>query len=286
MALFIDVARGNPAADERRTWLEPFWGDTFVAYIGRGLLAEHALWRGDTDLALAEAEAAISAEGWPTHTPGGHPARGDRAERPGRPGGRRAGGRGRDRASRGDGRRRRAAGHRPRQGARYPARPKSVLGPEGRGWLARCEAEYQRALGVYSPEAWEKVLAEFGPGYVYETARTQWRLAEALAVAGAGRSAAPGLAGRRRDGREAGGRPAAAPRWTTSAAGRACDMAPRRARRRQRARPRRGAPAGLTDREREVLALVARARATARSPPSCSSPRRQPASTSPTSSPS
>ena len=30
MALFIDVARGNPAAEERRTWLEPFFGDSFV----------------------------------------------------------------------------------------------------------------------------------------------------------------------------------------------------------------------------------------------------------------
>ena len=28
------------------------------------------------------------------------------------------------------------------------------------------------------------MLAEFGPGYVYETARTQWRLAEALVEAG------------------------------------------------------------------------------------------------------
>ena len=54
MALFIDVARGNAVADERRTWLEPFWDDVFVAYIARGLLAERALWRGDTETALAE----------------------------------------------------------------------------------------------------------------------------------------------------------------------------------------------------------------------------------------
>ncbi len=60
MALFIDVARGNSVADERRTWLEPFWDDVFVAYIARGLLAEQALWRGDTDTALAEAEAALA----------------------------------------------------------------------------------------------------------------------------------------------------------------------------------------------------------------------------------
>src|SRR5580692_5847380 len=50
MALFIDVARGNPVVAERRTWLEPFWDDVFVAYIARGLLAEHALWQGDYEL--------------------------------------------------------------------------------------------------------------------------------------------------------------------------------------------------------------------------------------------
>jgi DNA-binding CsgD family transcriptional regulator len=77
-----------------------------------------------------------------------------------------------------------------REGARNPARPKSVLGPEGRGWLARAEAEYQRLIGLNAPAGWEKALAEFGPGYVYETARTQWRLAEALAGDGRPREAA------------------------------------------------------------------------------------------------
>src|SRR6202034_314837 len=77
-----------------------------------------------------------------------------------------------------------------REGARNPSRPKSVLGPEGRGWLARAEAEYQRLIGENTPAGWEKTLAEFGPGYVYETARTQWRLAEALAVTGRAREAA------------------------------------------------------------------------------------------------
>ena len=69
MALFVDVARGNPAVGERRTWLEPFWDDVFVAYIARGILAEHALWQGDYERALAEAEAAIDADAWPAHSP-------------------------------------------------------------------------------------------------------------------------------------------------------------------------------------------------------------------------
>jgi DNA-binding CsgD family transcriptional regulator len=77
-----------------------------------------------------------------------------------------------------------------REGARNPSRPKSVLGPEGRGWLARAEAEYQRLIGLNDPAGWEKTLAEFGPGYVYETARTQWRRAEALAGSGRPREAA------------------------------------------------------------------------------------------------
>ncbi len=73
MALFIDVARGNPAVEERRAWIEPFWTvrgwDSFTA---RGLLAEHALWQGDTTQALTEAQAAIEIDYVPR---GGTPRR-------------------------------------------------------------------------------------------------------------------------------------------------------------------------------------------------------------------
>jgi DNA-binding CsgD family transcriptional regulator len=189
MALFIDVGRGNAVADERRTWLEPFWDDVFVAYIARGLLAEQALWRGDTETALAEAEAALSADARSGRSPAAIrvaavalSARADRASVA-----RRAGITTAVAAEE-------AAGalllDMAREAARYPARPKSVLGPEGRGWLARAEAEYQRLIGLNAPAGWEKTLAEFGPGYVYETARTQWRLAEALAGSGRPREAA------------------------------------------------------------------------------------------------
>jgi DNA-binding CsgD family transcriptional regulator/tetratricopeptide (TPR) repeat protein len=189
MALFIDVGRGNTVADERRTWLEPFWDDVFVAYIARGLLAEQALWRGDTETALAEAEAALSADTRWGRSPAAirvaavaMSARADRASVA-----RRAGITTAVAAEE-------AAGalllDMAREAARYPARPTSVLGPEGRGWLARAEAEYQRLIGFNAPAGWEKTLAEFGPGYVYETARTQWRLAEALAGSGRPREAA------------------------------------------------------------------------------------------------
>src|SRR6202012_3581409 len=149
MALFVDVARGNPVVAERRTWLEPFWDDVFVAYIARGILAEHALWQGDWAGALAEAEAAIDADAWPAHSPSvirvtaiALAARADRA-------GRLRGGGGAARAGA-----EAAAGTATlggaREGASYPLRPKAVLGPEGRGWLARCEAEYARLTGTNS----------------------------------------------------------------------------------------------------------------------------------------
>jgi DNA-binding CsgD family transcriptional regulator len=254
MALFVDVARGNPAVADRRTWLESFWDDVFVAYIARGILAEHALWQGDYAGALAEAEAAIDADAWAARSPSvirvtaiALAARADRAAQL------------------------RAAGDYPgadaeaaagaallavaREGASYPARPKGVLGPEGRGWLARCEAEYARLTRANAPGMWEKVLAEFGPGYVYETARTQWRLAEALVEAGRRDEAIPVW----RAARDTASRLRAAP------LGAALDDLARRARLdpgaanglgRASAGP--GPLAALTEREREVLRLIAK----------------------------
>jgi DNA-binding CsgD family transcriptional regulator len=256
MALFIDVARGNPAVGERRTWLEPFWDDVLIAYIARGILAEHALWQGDREHALAEAEAAIDADAWPAHSPSvirvtatALAARADRAAQL------RAAGD----ASSADAET--AAGAAllavAREGASYPARPKAVLGPEGRGWLARCEAEYARLTGTNSPDVWERVLAEFGPGYVYETARTQWRLAEALVEAGRRDEAAVVW----RAARDTASRLRAGP------LGAALDDLARRARldpgdenRGGRGNGSSGTSplAALTDREREVLSLLAR----------------------------
>jgi len=255
MALFIDVARGNPAVADRRTWLEPFWDDVFVAYIARGILAEHALWQGDCARALAEAEAAIDADAWPAHSPSvirvtaiALAARADWAAQL------RAAGdvRGADAQA--------AAGAAllgvAADGASYPARPKALLGPEGRGWLARCEAEYARLTGTNCPEAWERALAAFGPGYVYETARTQWRLAEALVEAGRRDEAAAVW----RAARDTASRLRAAP------LGAALDDLARRARLdagNGNRDSRGGGPgtsplAALTDREREVLSLIAK----------------------------
>jgi DNA-binding CsgD family transcriptional regulator len=186
MALFIDVARGNPAVEERRAWIGPFWSvrgwDPFIAH---GLLAEHALWQGDTEQALAEAQAAIDLDGVP---PWGYSpsvirpaavalsARADRAVQ--------ARTAGDDLAASAEVA---AAGELlqiAREGASFPKRPKFIMGPEGCGWLARAEAEYRRAAGDNDPQAWQGVLDAFGPDYMYEIARTRWRLAEALTEAG------------------------------------------------------------------------------------------------------
>ena len=71
-----------------------------------------------------------------------------------------------------------------RDGATYRRKPKFVLGIDGRAWLARAEAEWHRAQGDNDPENWLAVVEAFGPAFVYESARSRWRLAEALAEAG------------------------------------------------------------------------------------------------------
>jgi DNA-binding NarL/FixJ family response regulator len=127
-----------------------------------------------------------------------------------------------------------------------------MLGPEGRGCLARCLAEYDRARGCNSPAAWEAVLDAFGPGYVYETARAQWRLAESLAVAGRREDAATAW----RSAAETAARLRAAPLAAAldDLARRArLDVGPARS-----TRSAAGPVGALTDREREVLRLLAR----------------------------
>src|SRR3984957_13443702 len=258
MALFIDVARGNPAVEERRTWLEPLWGDGFVGYVTRSLLAERALWGGDTALALAHAEAAIHLDAWRAQNPSvirpaavALAARADRAVAA-----RLAGNAEAEAAEVAAAKELLDIAH---AGARYPASPKAVLGPEGRGWLARAEAEYARASGHNTPEAWEAMLSAFGPRYVYETARGQWRLAEALIEAGRPDEARPIWRAAAATAAELGAVPLSA----------ALDALARRARLDPSPAPSGGggvpAVAGgayltesLTDRERDVLRLLAR----------------------------
>jgi predicted ATPase/DNA-binding NarL/FixJ family response regulator len=187
MALFILVARGLPMVQERWRWLEPMFGrDSFVEYIARGLLAEQALWRGDTVTAVDEVLATVQvmkAFGDGDVCPEairvaavGISALADQAAAA------RAGGDAVTVA--------RAVAQATelveiaRNGATYRQPQGFILGVDGRGWLARAEAEWGRVNGANDPAAWRAVVDAFAPGFVYETARSRWRLAEALAEAG------------------------------------------------------------------------------------------------------
>jgi DNA-binding CsgD family transcriptional regulator len=253
MALFIDVARDNPAVAERQAWIEPFWSaHGFDEFMARGLLAEHALWRGDTEQAIKEAQLAI---GLVNEPPWGYSpsvirpvavalsARADRAVK--------ARAAGDEESASAEliaaGELRQIA----RDGAAFRKRPKFILGPEGRGWLARAEAEYRRAGGDHDPQAWQAVLDEFGPDYVYEIARTRWRLAEALAEAGRRDEAADQWRQAVQTADKLGARPLR----------RVLDDLARRARIGTAAQRADGEVlAALTSREREVLRLIAAGR--------------------------
>jgi ATP/maltotriose-dependent transcriptional regulator MalT len=58
------------------------------------------------------------------------------------------------------------------------------LGPEGGAWHARARAEHARLQGEAAVELWQQALDAFGYGHVYEQARCHWRLAEALVSTG------------------------------------------------------------------------------------------------------
>ena len=185
MALFIDVARGTERVAARRTWLEPYLSrDNMVEYIARGLYAEDAYWAGDLTGAVSAARATIrAATHWADEEYGAQVIR---------PAAMAVGALG-DLA-----RQARAAGQTPtalvseaeelagiaRRGLSNQRRVAEALGVDGRGWLARAEAELRRAAGDNAPSNWQTVVDTFGPGFAYETARARWRLAEALAEAG------------------------------------------------------------------------------------------------------
>ncbi len=264
MALFVAVARGLPVVAERLRWLEPIYPrDTFVAYLAYGVQAEDLLWRGDAQEALDRARRAISAmeavdEGY--HGPWvirvaavGIGALADVAVAA-----RAAGDSDQALAAVGQARELLRIAEDGAANRRFPG---FALGVDGRGWLARAHAEWSRVSGVNDPAAWRDVVLAFGPGFVYETARSRWRLAEALVEAGdreAAREewlaatqaaavlrAAPlqaALADLGRRARLAGGRggTGSGGQHDGSGAGAA-----------------RGPLAGLTEREREVLRLLA-----------------------------
>ena len=185
MALFIDVARGSAQVAERRAWLEPYMAmDLLAEYIADGLFAEDAYWAGDLAGALTAAQATIGAA-----TAWGGEEYSAQVIRPAAVG---------IAALADQARQARAAGQPAealvaearaladiaRQGVDSKHRVAASIGVDGRGWLARAEAELRRAAGENDPENWQTVVDTFGPGFVYETAKSRWRLAEALAESG------------------------------------------------------------------------------------------------------
>jgi DNA-binding CsgD family transcriptional regulator/tetratricopeptide (TPR) repeat protein len=123
------------------------------------------------------------------------------------------------------------------------------MGPEGRAWLLRAEAEAARLRGQPDVPGWRAAWEAYGYGHVYERARSGWRLAEALLTAGPSASDRAEAADLTRSARETavalGARPL---RDAVDALGR-----------RHRLDVGAGVPASevLTPREQEVMRLVA-----------------------------
>jgi DNA-binding CsgD family transcriptional regulator/tetratricopeptide (TPR) repeat protein len=253
VALFVEVGRGHPGAAERLRRLESLWSeDDWVAYLSGGCGTDLALWQGDLDRARdlvrrtlnmldAADEAWELSAIWPATL--GIAAEAERAQRA-----RVAGDEATEASARAAAKTLLERCHNAGAAARSVGRQ---MGPEARAWLARAEAEWTRLQGRADPERWAASAEAFGYGYVYEEARSRWRLAEAL------------LATSRRE--EAGAHARAA--HTTAVGLRAAPL-----RQEIEALARRGrlelggetasigGAAGLTARELEVLRLVAAGR--------------------------
>jgi len=251
LQLYPAVARGDADAVERGRALRPAWvTDGQIALVAGGCTVDALVWQGDDDEAVALAEEVILFLGreWSDSFLGriwlsalALSALADRAERDALLG--------QDVAAlvaHGDefldAAVRTADRGRPRGG---------VLGPEGRGWLARVHAEHARlqaagGVGENDPTLWEVAAHEFGFGYRYEVARSRWRWAEALVAAGDRDAARAQLAAALADADAMGARPLAD----------ACRALARRARL-EVGGVRSASSDTLTERESEVMALVA-----------------------------
>ncbi|MGR6923567.1 helix-turn-helix transcriptional regulator [[Actinomadura] parvosata] len=167
-ALFIEVARGLPVVEGRLSWLRPFWSDPLVSYISRGLAAEHALWNGDPATALDHVRAVMAKQMdgesgnvrmaaialWALAELGTTEGADD------------------------------WLAHARLAVESGPTGQGGHLGPEGLAWALRVEAEWHRVHGRLDVELWRRAVEAFDIGFVYETARARWRLAEALLAAG------------------------------------------------------------------------------------------------------
>jgi DNA-binding CsgD family transcriptional regulator/tetratricopeptide (TPR) repeat protein len=182
-ALWVEVGRGRALAGRRLGELAGLSGvDLGVDVQVAGLEADQAIWQGDFERAGSAVErglAAIDGGEWhprvddPWICAIGLAAQVECAERT------RAAG---DAAALADAiARGRVLVERGRSALEQTKR---TLGHEHdvhvRGWHAKAEAEWTRLQGRSDPKAWQAAVEAFAYGHVYEGARCQWRLAEAL----------------------------------------------------------------------------------------------------------
>lgn len=182
--LYAATARGDADAVERGlALLTPRHPDPMIVMIAGGCTVDALTWVGRLDEAVALAHEVIEVMGrtWSDLFLGGIwlsalglAALADLAEAD-----RLAGRDPAPRLSAGDALLRRA------EATAERGRPRGgVLGPEGRGWLARARAEHTRLAGRPDPEAWQEAVRELDYGYAYEIARSRRRWAEALLAVG------------------------------------------------------------------------------------------------------
>jgi DNA-binding NarL/FixJ family response regulator len=186
VGLYAAVAREGGDAVERAEALRPEWAlDGQIALLAGGCLVDALTWaqRYEDATALAEEIAAHLGELWTEFFLGriwisalAMAAMADAAEEPGPTPD--------DALARADVllavARETADRGRPRGGR---------LGPEGRAWLLRAEAEHARVRAAVTgepadPAVWEATVRAFDFGYRYETARSRLRWAQALRAAG------------------------------------------------------------------------------------------------------
>jgi len=247
--LYVGVARGSASALATARQLESSWHhDPMIAMVSGGCGSELLRWQEDAGGALDHAERTLHyvEDAWPLFLGAiwlsavGLAAAGDLAEHA--------------RLVKDDAALSEAgeAGKRLIEHARTNARDGSprggTLGPEGRAWLLRAEAEYTRVDGHPDPDAWRRCVDQFGYGHRYEQAQSQWRLAEALLALDQRDAAAPAARAAHETAVELGARPLQE----------AVESLVRRARLDVGIGAAVAADTGgLTAREREVLALLA-----------------------------
>jgi DNA-binding CsgD family transcriptional regulator len=184
-ALPVEVGRGRPTVERRLATLKSSYGthqafDIWVA----DYEAEYAIWRGDLERAISAIQLGLAAVGnaarWAQEEimlcAAGLAVHAAQAEHA------------------------RAAGDAPAvadavaAGRRLLHRARTAVKPHGhswhpnadpnnvhiRAWLAKAEAEATRLEGHSDPTRWQMAVDAFSFGDVYEVARCQWRLAEAL----------------------------------------------------------------------------------------------------------